>query len=150
VRCVRRRQDHGTPKVDDLARGQVPREFVPGTDLDVLLAENPRVLEGQALDADVPVGGTSNPRHLRLVGVQTPTGSGFFRTNLPPRVGPRQVADLDRVRWEVELRMQLATSGPRLDAWILPQVARSPATSAMVDIPCTLLNRLPETRGDAA
>ena len=53
---------------------------------------------------------------LRLVGVQTPKGYCFFLTNLPPRIGPRQVADLYRVRWEVELSIKLDKSVNRLDA----------------------------------
>jgi hypothetical protein len=36
-------------------------------------------------------------------------------TNLPPRLGPRQVADLYRVRWEVELGIRLDKSVYRLD-----------------------------------
>jgi putative transposase len=115
VRFVIRRKDNWKPKVDDLARGQVIREFFPGTDLDVLLEENTLVLDGQALDADVHGGGATNPLHLRLVGVQTPKGYCVFLTNLPPRVGPRQVADLYRVRWEVELSMKLDKSVQRLD-----------------------------------
>jgi hypothetical protein len=116
VRCVMRLKDNWQPKVDYLARGQVTRAFFPGTDRDGRLEENTLILDGQAIDADVPVGGASNPLHLRLVGVQTPKGDGFFRMYLPPRVGPRQVADLYRVRWEVELSMKLDTSGQRLDA----------------------------------
>jgi hypothetical protein len=53
---------------------------------------------------------------LRLVGVQTPKGYCFFLTNLAPRIGPRQVADLYRVRWEVELSIRLDKSVNRLDA----------------------------------
>ena len=53
--------------------------------------------------------------HLRLIGVHTPKGSCFFLTNLPPRIGPRQVADLYRVRWEVELSIRLDKSVHRLD-----------------------------------
>ena len=115
VRFVIRLKDHWKPKVDYIARGQVTREFFPGTDLDVLLEENTLVLDGQAMDADVHVGGATNPLHLRLVGVQTPKGYCFFLTNLLPRVGPRQVADLYRVRWEVELSIRLDKSVHRLD-----------------------------------
>ena len=61
------------------------------------------------------MGGPKQPLHLRLVGVQTPKGYGVFRTNLPPRLGPLQVADLYRVRWEVELSMRLDKSVNRLD-----------------------------------
>ena len=115
VRFVIRLKDNWKPKVDYIARGPVIREFFPGTDLDVLLEENTLVLDGQAIDAEVHVGGATNPLHLRLVGVQTPKGYCFFLTNLPPRVGPRQVADLYRVRWEVELSMKLDKSVQRLD-----------------------------------
>ena len=90
--------------------------FVPGTDLDALLEAEILVLDGRAIDADVHRGGAMQPRHLRLVGVQTPKGSGFFLTNLPPRLGPLQVADLYRVRWEVELSLRLDKSVHRLDA----------------------------------
>jgi hypothetical protein len=101
--------------VDSIARGQVTQEFFPGTDLDALLEAETLVLDGRAIDADVHMGGTKQPLHLRLVGVQTPKGYGFFLTNLPPRLGPLQVADLYRVRWEVELSIRLDKSVNRLD-----------------------------------
>jgi putative transposase len=115
VRFVIRLKDNWKPKVDYIARGQVTREFCPGTDLDVLLDTEILRLDGQAIDADVRVGGPSDPLHLRLVGVHTPKGYGFFLTNLPPRLGPRQVADLYRIRWEVELSIKLDKSVHRLD-----------------------------------
>jgi hypothetical protein len=115
VRFVIRLKDNWKPKVDYIARGQVTREFFPGTDFDALLDDETLTLDGQALDADVQVGGDKHPLHLRLVGVQTPKGYCFFLTNLPPRIGPRQVADLYRVRWEVELSMKLDKSVHRLD-----------------------------------
>jgi hypothetical protein len=34
--------------------------------------------------------------------VHGPRGYCFYLTNLSPRTGPRQVADLYRVRWEIE------------------------------------------------
>jgi hypothetical protein len=116
VRFVIRLKDNWKPKVDYIARGQVAGEFFPGTDLDALLEEETLVLDGRAIDADVHVGGPQHPLHLRLVGVQTPKGYGFFLTNLPPRLGPLQVADLYRVRWEVELSIRLDKSVNRLDA----------------------------------
>jgi hypothetical protein len=112
---VLRLKDNWKPKVDSMARGQVTRELFPGTACDALLDDDTLTLDGQAIDADVHVGGDTHPLHLRRVGVQTPKGYGFFLTNLPPRIGPRQVADLDRVRWEVELSMKLDTSVHRLD-----------------------------------
>jgi hypothetical protein len=93
----------------------VTQTFSPGTDLDALLAEETLLLDGQAIDADVHVGTGSRALPRRLVGVQTPKGYCFFLTNLPPRIGPRQVADLYRVRWEVELSIKLDTSVHRLD-----------------------------------
>jgi putative transposase len=115
VRVIIRLKENWKPKVDSIARGQVTPEFFPGTDLEVLLEQDILVLDGRAIDADVHVGGTKHPLPLRLVGVNTPKGYGFFLTNLPPRVGPRQVADLYRVRWEVELSIRLDKSVHRLD-----------------------------------
>jgi hypothetical protein len=116
VRFVIRLKDNWKPKVDYIARGQVPQAFFPGTDLQALLADDVLLLDGRAMDADVHVGGEKHPLPLRLVGIQTPKGYGFFLTNLPPRIGPRQVADLYRVRWEVELSIKLDKSVHRLDA----------------------------------
>jgi hypothetical protein len=103
VSYVIRRQDNWKPKVDDLARGEVTQAFFPGTDLEALLADATFVLDGRAIDADVQVGSGKKRVYVRLVGVHTPKGYGFFLTHLPPRIGPRQVADLYRVRWEVEV-----------------------------------------------
>jgi putative transposase len=115
VRFVIRLKDNWKPKVEYVARGQVTPEFFPGADLDVLLEEEILVLDGRAIAADVQGGDTKHPVHLRLVGVHTPKGYGFFLTNLPPRIGPRQVADLYRVRWEVELSVRWDKSVHRLD-----------------------------------
>ena len=116
VRFVIRLKDNWKPKVDYIARGQVAPEFFAGTDLATLLADDILVLDGRAIDADVHVGREKHPLHLRLVGVQSPKGDCFFLTHLPPRIGPRQVADLYRVRWEVELSIRLDKSVHRLDA----------------------------------
>ena len=93
VLFVIRLKDNWKPKVDYIARGQVTRNF-SGTDLDALLDNDTLVLDGRAIDADVHVGGTTHPLPLRLIGVQSPKGYGFFLTNFPPRLGPLQVADL--------------------------------------------------------
>jgi putative transposase len=116
VQFVIRLKDNWKPKVDYIARGQVSPEFFSGTDLDALLAEETLRLDGRVIDADVRVGQSTQALSLRLVGVQTPKGYCFFLTNLPPRIGPRQVADLYRVRWEVELSIKLDKSVHRLDA----------------------------------
>jgi hypothetical protein len=93
----------------------VTQTFFPGTNLDALLEDDTLGLDGRALDADVHGGRGPHALALRLVGVQTPKGDGFFLTHLPPRLGPRQGADLYRVRWEVELSIKLDTSVHRLD-----------------------------------
>jgi hypothetical protein len=115
VRFVIRLKDTWKPQVDPMARGQVPQACFPGTAREALLEEEILVLDSRAIDADVHVGGDQRRLHLRLVGVHTPKGDGFFRTHLPPRSGPRQVADLSRVRWEVELSSRLDQSVNRLD-----------------------------------
>jgi hypothetical protein len=115
VRFVIRLNDHWKPQGDSMARGRVTQEFFPGTDLDVLLAEEILRLDGRAIDADVRVGSPKDALHLRLIGIHTPQGYGFFLTNLPPRIGPRQVADLYRVRGEVDLSLKWDTSVHRLD-----------------------------------
>jgi hypothetical protein len=48
VRVVLRRKDNWQPKVDDSARGQVTGAFFPGTDLDALVEDDTRVLDGGA------------------------------------------------------------------------------------------------------
>jgi len=116
VPCVIRRNDHGQPPVDDIARGQVTQECFAGTDLDARLAEETRRRDGRVMDAAVPVGQGPQARPLRLVGVQTPQGYGCCLTHLPPRLGPRHVAALDRGRWEVARSLTWDTSVPRLDA----------------------------------
>jgi hypothetical protein len=98
VRYVIRLKDNWKPKVDYLARGQVTEAFFPGADLDALLEDDTLVLDGRAIDADMHVGRGKERVDARLVGVQTAKGDGFFLTNLPPRIGPWQVADLYRVR----------------------------------------------------
>jgi hypothetical protein len=116
VQVVIRLKDHWKPKVDAIARGQATQEFWPGPDLEARLAEETLRLDGRGIEADVQVGPRPPALPLRLVGVQPPKGYGFCLTNLPPRLGPRPVADRYRVRWAVELRSKLDTSVPRLDA----------------------------------
>jgi hypothetical protein len=98
-----------------MARGQVTPEFLPGPDLDALPEEESRGRDGRAIDAEVHVGDAKAPGSRRLVGVHTPKGDGVCLTNLPPRIGPRQVANLYRVRWEVDLSLRVDTSAHRLD-----------------------------------
>jgi hypothetical protein len=89
----------------DVAPIMMPAEFIE------------EALVGPIFQAAVPqLIGQFGLQRLRLVGVQTSKSYCFFLTNLPPRVGPRQVADLYRVRWEVELSIKLDKSVHRLDA----------------------------------
>jgi hypothetical protein len=115
VKFVIRLKENWKPKVEYIARGEVTREFLPGTDLDALLESDVLRLDGQAVDADVRVGSGRDTLHLRLVGIPTPKGYCFFLTNLAPRLGPYQVGDLYRIRWEVELSFKLDKSSYRLD-----------------------------------
>jgi putative transposase len=115
VRFVIRLKENWKPKVQHIARGEVRGLFFPGTDFDVLLHAGTLALNGKAIDADVTVGSGEDALQLRLVGVPSPKGYCFFLTNLPPSIGPLQVGDLYRVRWEVELSMKLDKSAHRLD-----------------------------------
>lgn len=103
VALVMRLKESWKPKVQHVARGELKRTFFAGTDLDVLLQKRTLELNGRAVDADVTLGSGSRQVHCRLCGVPAPDGSyRFYLTNLPPRVGPHQVSDFYRVRWEIE------------------------------------------------
>lgn len=115
VKFVIRLKENWKPKVDHIARGELTSTFFPGTDLDVLLDSQTLLLNGKVVDADVKVGTGADALCLRLVGVPSPKGYCFFLTNLPPAVGPAQVGDIYRIRWEVELSFKLDKSSYRLD-----------------------------------
>ena len=87
------------------------------TDFDLLLSDEVLLLDGKVVDAQVTVGDGPAPQRLRLVGVPLPeTGTyGFYLTNLPATIGPRQVADLYRIRWEIESHNKLDKACHRLD-----------------------------------
>jgi len=103
VALVMRLKESWKPKVQHVARGELKRTFFAGTDLDVLLQKRTLELDGRAVDAQVTIGRGSQQVHCRLCGVPAPDGSyRFYLTNLPPRVGPHQVSDFYRVRWEIE------------------------------------------------
>jgi hypothetical protein len=125
VRYVIRLKENWKPKVKHIARGTVSRTFFPGTDLDALLADETIVLDGKVIDADVSFGHGVGEVHCRLVGVPAPDkGYRFYLTNLPPTVGPHQVSDLYRVRWEIESDNKLDKSCSQLDE-ILAQKGES-------------------------
>ena len=103
IALVMRLKESWKPKVQHVARGELKKTFFAGTDLDVMLTKRILVLEGQVVDADVTIGSGPKQVHCRLCGVPAPDGTyRFYLTNLPPRVGPHQVADFYRVRWEIE------------------------------------------------
>jgi len=113
VTIVMRLKENWKPKVQRIVHGDVSRTFLPGTALDVVLADDVLTL-GNAIDADVTVGPERIP--MRLCGVHVPErGYCFYLTNLSRSLGPRQVADIYRVRWEIELNNKLDKSSHRLD-----------------------------------
>src|SRR6185312_15432525 len=90
-------------RVQHVARGRLLKHFVGGTDFDCLVDDKVLVLDGSAIDVDVTFGSGSSLAMCRMVGVPTPDGTyRFYLTNLPAVVGPLQIADLYRVRWEIE------------------------------------------------
>jgi hypothetical protein len=103
--------------------GLVPQTFCPGPNLDALLAKVILILDGRALEADVRLGYAKHALPLRLLRVHTPQAYGGFLPHLPPKVSPRQMADLSRVRWAVELSRKMDESVHRRD-----QIAAEPPT----------------------
>jgi hypothetical protein len=116
VRFVIRLKDSWKPRVQHVARGTLVKQFVGGTDFDCLIDEGVLVLDGKAVDVDVTFGRGASSVMCRMVGVPTPDGAyRFYLTNLPPAVGPLQIADLYRVRWEIESDNKLDKSCSHLD-----------------------------------
>jgi len=113
---VIRLKDNWKPRVDAIARGRFTKTFLAGTDLDGLIDKDILLLDGTVVDVDVSLGSGTSTVRCRLVGVPTPEGTyRFYLTNLPASVGPRQVADLYRVRWEIESDNKLDKSCMHLD-----------------------------------
>lgn len=115
VRYVIRLKENWKAKVTHVARGLEKKTFVPGTDFDELLTTGVINLDGRVIDADVELGKDNCTISCRLVGVPTDKGYCFYLTNLAPKRAPRTVADLYRVRWEIELDNKLDKSCHRLD-----------------------------------
>lgn len=113
VSIVIRLKEGWKPKVQRVARADLKKTFVPGTDLDLFLDDVYLTL-GNVVDVDVTVGATALP--LRLVGVRVPLkGYRFYLTNVGRHLGPHQIADLYRVRWEIETNNKLDKSSHRLE-----------------------------------
>ena len=127
VSIVIRLKDGWKPKVQRVARADLKNTFVPGTDLDLFLDDVYLTL-GNVVDVDVTVGSTALP--LRLVGVHIAlTGYRFYLTNVGRHIGPHQIADLYRVRWEIETNNKLDKSSHRLEQI---DAKRGPAVRGMV------------------
>ncbi|HRC58919.1 MAG TPA: IS4 family transposase [Kofleriaceae bacterium] len=117
VKFVIRLKESWKPRVTSIARGEVTRTFFAGTDLAALINQEVLQLRGKVVDAEVELGAGNGAVCCRLVGVPMPAGSyRFFLTNLPPTVGPHQISDLYRVRWEIESDNKLDKSCFHLDS----------------------------------
>ena len=115
VRYVIRLKENWKPRVQSMARGKLMGTFAKGTDLAELIDNETLVLDGRAIDCEVEIGRGRTPVSARLVGISTDKGYRFYLTNLPRDVGPAQVCDLYRVRWEVEHDNKINKSLMRLN-----------------------------------
>lgn len=103
VHFVIRLKSSWKPRVAKITRGEVKRTFFRGSDLDGLIASDVLRLNGKVVDMEVELGSGQQALSCRLVGVPTEKGRyQFYLTSLPGQVGPRQICDLYRVRWEIE------------------------------------------------
>lgn len=134
VAFVIRLKENWKPKVDHVARGTVTKTFFAGADFDALVEDDVLVIDDKAIDCDVRVGPAGRQIALRMVSVPTPKGHCFFLTNLPARIGPWQVAEIYRIRWEVELSMKLDKTVNRLD-----ETTATKATSVRTMLHASLL-----------
>ncbi len=113
---VFRLKENWKPKVMSISRGDVDGSFFPGTDLKTLLNDEVIRLNGKVIDAIVRIGPADSYAEARLIGVPIPDkGYNFYLTNLPRSVRPQQIADLYRVRWEIELSNKVDKSVLKLD-----------------------------------
>jgi len=116
ARYVMRLKDNWKPRVTSISRGEVREEFFAGTNLDVLLQDEVIVLDSHCVDAEVVIGKGKQAVCARLVMIPGPDGYLAYLTNLPRKShGPKQVAELYRVRFEIELDNKLDKSGAQLD-----------------------------------
>ena len=147
---VIRLKDNWKPKVKRIHRGEVNAEFLPGTDLDVLIEQDILLLDGRCVDATVGIGQGAGAVDARLVMIPGPDGYLAYLTNLDRGThGPHQVGDLYRVRWEIETDNKLDTpnhfvgaaecaeSGARLD-----QIRSTTQSSVSIQICAALLHSM--------
>jgi putative transposase len=115
VYVIRLKEDW-KPRVQELHQGEVESTFFSGTGLKVLLEEKTLRLDGHGIDATVTLGTGRRTVWCRLVGVAAPDGTyRFYLTNLPRQVTPDQIAQIYRVRWEIESDNKLDKSCSHLD-----------------------------------
>lgn len=135
---VQRLKDSWKPKVDRITRGEVRGEFLEGDDFDELLMDEVIVLNGSCVDADVTLGKGKSRVTCRLVMIPGPSGYLIYLTNLPRSThGPRQVGDLYRIRYEIELDNKLDKSGAQLD-----QIRATTESSVRIQLSAKLLHSM--------
>lgn len=138
VKFVQRLKESWKPKVDRITRGELNGDLFPGTDFDELLMNEVIVLDGRCVDADVTLGKGKQKVSCRLVMIPGPTGYLIYLTNLARCThGPRQVGDLYRVRYEIELDNKLDKSGAQLD-----QIRATTESSVRIQLATKLLHSL--------
>lgn len=138
VKFVQRLKDSWKPKVNCITRGEVHGEFFEGDDFDELLMDEVIVLDGRCVDAEVTLGKGKNKVTCRLVMIPGPTGYLIYLTNLPCGThGPRQVGDLYRVRYEIEIDNKLDKSGAQLD-----QIRATTESTVRIQLATKLLHTL--------
>lgn len=138
VKFVERLKGSWKPRVNRIFRGEVHGEFFEGADFDTLLMDEVIVLDGRCVDAEVVIGEGKDAVTCRLVMIPGPEGYLIYLTNLPRSThGPRQVGDLYRVRYEIELDNKLDKSGAQLD-----QIRATTESSVRIQLASKLLHSL--------
>lgn len=103
VRFVLRLKDGWRPKVTEIHRGTVKKQLVKDKEFDLVISKN-ILLDGKAIDLSAKLEKNCEELPVRIVGICDEKNKyQFFLTNLPRRVGPDQVSDLYRCRWEIEM-----------------------------------------------
>ncbi len=138
ISFVQRLHESWKPKVNRIFRGEVRGEFFEGADFDELLMDEVIALDGSCIDAEVTLDKGEDAVTCRLVMIPGPNGYLIYLTNLERKThGPRQVGDLYRVRYEIELDNKLDKSGAQLD-----QIRSTTESSVRIQIAAKLLHSL--------
>ncbi len=127
-----RLKENWKPKVDRISRCKVRETFVPGCDFDLAVDAGEIDLGHGIFDADVRIGPAGNEVRARMVGVWVERKKAycFFLTNAPRSLAASTVADIYRVRWEIECDNKLNKSSLRLDEL---RAETGPAVRALTD-----------------